>query len=120
MAQLDFEDDDMDRKFMEIRARFLNSLGARMEKAYSTLPAIAGDSDIAARAVEAAYSSIHSLCGMAGTVGYPRIGQLARRVDNVLVTAYRNKRGLTGEEEEHFNVALRELGAAIRTETGLA
>lgn len=118
MAQLD-DDDEMDRKFREIRTRFVGSLGPRMEKAGSTLAVIEGGGDVAAKAVEIAYDAIHSICGMAATVGYPRIGQTARRVDNALVTAFRARRGLSPEETEVFHIAMRELAAVIRAETTL-
>lgn len=116
----DPEELEFDRKLVEIRGRFVSSLPERMQKAFATVDVIACKEDKAAEAVMQAYNAIHSLCGMAATVGFPAIGRSARSVDRVLVSAFRNKRGLSEQEADLFVSALHELDRAIAGELGRA
>ncbi len=101
-----------------VRKRFASSLTGKMEDTYTELPQFAGAGATAADAVAHAYRRIHGICGVGRTVGFPETGRAAKAAEDVLVPAFRAKRGLEPDEVARLKQALGVLSAAAQAELG--
>jgi len=103
-------------RIAKIRARFATKLADNIQQTDAALPSLAGAGSEAADAVAAAYRRFHDVCGVGATIGFVAIGRLARTLDTILVVAFRDHRGLSGDELAHFKEGLESLRAAAQTE----
>ena len=91
-------DEQVEAHFEEIKLRFATSLPEKIEACLEVLPAVCGSTSSAIDAVQAIYQLVHSMCGMAGTVGFTEVARLVRQSTNVIAEAHRAKRGLSEAE----------------------
>ena len=112
---LDFEDDEMERQFAEVRGRFVQTLDQRMAQINQAFGKAVGDTEAAACRVEDGYRELHSICGMAGLVGFPQLGVQARAALNAAALARREQRGLREAERIAFKPAFERLTATARS-----
>jgi chemotaxis protein histidine kinase CheA len=99
-----------------VRKRFASSLTGKIEDTYTELPQFAGADAMAADAVAHAYRRIHGICGVGRTVGFPETGRAAKSAEDVLVPAFRGRRGLQPDEIARLKQALGVMSAAAQVE----
>lgn len=116
--------DPFEERLAQIRDRFVASLSGKIEETDAALPGLVGataqgaQASEAAEAVAAAYQRMHGIAGMGPTVGFVATGMAARQVESVLMTAYREKRGLDPSELAHMRAVLDALRETARAELG--
>ena len=98
------------------RRRFASSLQRKIEDTVAELPRLCGDSDKVIDAVEASYRRIHGICGVGATVGFVVTGRAAKKAEDVMIGAFRGRRGLVAEELMRLEEALEALSAAAANE----
>jgi hypothetical protein len=99
-----------------VRRRFASSLQRKIEDTVAELPRLCGDSDAVINAVETSYRRIHGICGVGATVGFVITGRAAKKAEDVLVGAFRGRRGLVAEELIRLEKALEALSFAAANE----
>lgn len=85
-------------RMVKVRGRFASKLFIRIAQASDALLRLTGDGSDAIAAVADVYREFHDVCGIAPTIGFAATGQLARQCDAILVTAFRDQRGLSESE----------------------
>ncbi|WP_181522890.1 hypothetical protein, partial [Pseudomonas aeruginosa] len=60
----------------------------------------------------------HGICGIGAAVGFAVTGRAAKDVEDVLVGAYRDQRGLAADEVARLKARLDALSAAAAAELG--
>lgn len=100
----------------KIRARFAAKLVEKIRQTNAALPRLAGGGSDAADAVATAYRLFHDVCGIGATIGFEETGRLARVLDVILVGAFRDHRGLSGDEAAQLKEGFKSLRIAAQTE----
>jgi len=103
-----------------VRQRFASSLAGKIRDTRSQLANLSGDADGVVDAVAATYRLVHGICGIGAAVGFAVTGRAAKDVEDVLVGAYRQQRGLAAEEVVRLVARLDALSAAAEAELGSA
>lgn len=103
-------------RLAEVRQRFSSKLSARLQTVEAALPHLAGNGPDVVEAVSSAHHQIHLLCGLAPTVGFPRTGQAARKIERLLIDPVRNKCGLSDRDVEQLKSELDALRAVAQAE----
>ncbi len=105
-------DDIFAERLVAVRKRFAAKLIGRIAEIDAGLPACAGkDGKVAAAgAVFTAQLKVLDLCGNSPTLGFLATGRAARVCEGILLSPWRDKRGLSEQEM----VALRKELAALR------
>ena len=85
-------------RLARVRQRFVSSLEGKIADTYAALPTLTGMEAAAASAVAEAYRTLHSIVGVAPTVGFPETGKAARAAEDVLRPPQQDKRGLSADE----------------------
>jgi chemotaxis protein histidine kinase CheA len=101
-----------------VRQRFASSLSGKIQDTRSQLTNLSGETDGVVDAVAATYRLIHGICGIGAAVGFASTGRAAKDVEDVLVGAYREHRGLSAEEVVRLVARLDALSAAAEAELG--
>jgi chemotaxis protein histidine kinase CheA len=101
-----------------VRQRFASSLAGKIQDTRSQLTYLSGEADGVVDAVAATYRLIHGICGIGAAVGFASTGRAAKDVEDVLVGAYREHRGLAAEEVVRLVARLDALSAAAEAELG--
>ena len=83
-----------DARMEAIRSRFERERPARLARASGLVPLTRAEGREGAEAVAGVYDAVHAVCGLAGTVGHPEIGNAARQGDRCLGRAFRAGHGL--------------------------
>jgi len=112
MVQPDHFHDRLDA----VRKRFASSLAGKIEETCVELPKLAGDGAEVVDAVAACYRRIHGICGVGGAVGFPATGRAAKDAEDVLIGAFRGRRGLAAAEVVRLEKTLAALAAAAQAE----
>ena len=99
-----------------VRRRFASSLESNIKDIHAELPSLLNGRADAMDAVASAYRRIHGICGVGGAVGFAATGRAAKDVEDVLIGAYRGKRGLEVAEISRLEKVLGVLVATARTE----
>lgn len=73
-----------------------------------------GSTPSAIDAVQTIYQIVHSMCGMAGTVGFADVARLVRQATNEIADAHRAKRGLSEAECANVGVIIENLRMSAR------
>jgi chemotaxis protein histidine kinase CheA len=81
----------------QVRVRFVSTLEGKIDGVYASIPKLA-ESEPRGAALDESYRSIHTIVGVAPTIGFPAIGAAAHDVEAVLRPAQDNHRGLTEDE----------------------
>jgi chemotaxis protein histidine kinase CheA len=103
-----------------VRQRFASSLAGKIQDTRSQLASLSGDRDGVVDAVAATYRLIHGICGIGAAVGFAVTGRAAKDVEDVLVSAYREQRGLAADEVVRLVARLDALSTAAEAELGSA
>jgi hypothetical protein len=99
-----------------VRQRFASSLECKIKDTFAELPSLSGDGEDVIDAVAVSYRRIHGICGIGGAVGFAVTGRAAKDVEDVLVSAFRARRGLAAGEVARLKATLDALSAAAATE----
>ena len=112
MDELEFAE-----RIARVRARFVANLTDNIRKTISTLPRMAGGEHETMDAIDDAYRTFHEACGISATVGLEATGQAAKRIDTILIDAFRSRRGLTANELVQLAEQLGSLQSVLENET---
>jgi chemotaxis protein histidine kinase CheA len=99
-----------------VRRRFAASLEGKIIEIYAELPILSSGDTSAVDAVANVYRRVHGMCGVGAAVGFADTGRAAKRVEDVLISAYRAQRGLAAAEMEHLKTELAVLASAAQVE----
>ena len=108
--------DEFAERLAKVRERFVSSLATKIDETYAALPHLAGDEVTVVPTVTETYRRIHGISGIGLTVGFVTTGQAARDLETVLLSPYREQRGLVASELDDFKKALDALHAAAHHE----
>ena len=100
----------------KLRARFPAKLFDKIAQANAALPQMRGDGIDAIDAVATTYRQFHDVCGIAPIIGFPATGELARLCDIILVTPFRDQRGLSAIELSALTDSIESLRVGALTE----
>ena len=92
----------MNDRFLELQRRFLDKLEQRLADMTAELDRTA-DADALMR-------MFHSLAGIGGTYGFPRVSEISRRCEEMCAAAMEQKRAMQSKEKVSLHLAV----AAIR------
>jgi hypothetical protein len=99
-----------------IRLRFASRLAAEIDETTAALPILADAVATSGQAVAVVYRRFHSMCGIAPTLGFERVGRAAQVLDSILVQPFRAERGLTADEMAKFRQDLAAFQAAAHVD----
>lgn len=108
--------DQFEARLAQVRHRFAGSLQSKIDDAVGAFSTLSESSPDAPANVDQTYRRVHSICGVAPTVGFAATGKAARAAEVALLEPMRNKRGLTPGESEILKKALDELRKAAQQE----
>jgi F420-dependent methylenetetrahydromethanopterin dehydrogenase len=111
-----FNDLEFAKRIARVRARFASKLADKIQATEATSAHMADEGSEAVAAVATAYGLFHDMYGIASTIGFQTTGQMARVLDAVLISPYRERRGLRGDELSKLKAGLEALRIAARTE----
>jgi chemotaxis protein histidine kinase CheA len=114
----EFDDRLFNDRLYVVRNKFASSLETKINGFSAELPQLSGVGSIAIEAVVSVYRGVHAICGIAGSVGFPETGREAKKVEDVLLGAYRGQRALADAELVHLNEALGMLTSVAQKELG--
>jgi chemotaxis protein histidine kinase CheA len=101
-----------------VRKRFASSLEGKISDTHAELSNFSDGGANAADAVANAYRRIHGICGVGGAVGFAATGHAAKAVEEVLIGAYRGRRGLAAAEMARLEMTLGILTETAQAELG--
>ena len=99
-----------------VRRRFASSLEYKIKDTLAELPNLTGDCEAVVDAVAVSYRRIHGICGVGAAVGFAVTGRAAKDVEDVLIDAFRARRGLESDEVARLKATLDALSAAAEAE----
>jgi HPt (histidine-containing phosphotransfer) domain-containing protein len=108
--------DEFAERLAKVRQRFISSLATKIDETYAALPYLAGDDVAVVPTVSETYRRIHGISGIGRSVGFVNTGQAARDLETVLLSPYREQRGLAANELDDFKKALDALHEAAHRE----
>jgi hypothetical protein len=114
----EFDDRMFNDRLDAVRNKFASSLGGKINRLSADLPQLSGIGSSAVDAVMSVYRGVHAICGIAGSVGFPDTGREAKKVEDVLLEAYRDQRALDAAELTRLGEALGALAAVAQKELG--
>jgi HPt (histidine-containing phosphotransfer) domain-containing protein len=107
--------DEFHRRIEAVRRRFASSLERKISETAAQL-AVTGEGAAPIAAVEASYRCVHEICGVSAAIGFVETGHAAKRVEDVLIVAYRARRVLAPDEIAPLRNGLAALQAAAAAE----
>lgn len=113
-----FNDQLFNDRLDAVRNKFASSLESKINGFNAELPQLSSVGASAVEAVVSVYRGVHGICGIAGSVGFPQTGREAKKVEDVLLAAYRGQRALAAAELTRLNEALGVLVAVAQKELG--
>ena len=90
--------DQFNDRLDAVRRRFASSLESNIKDIDSELPNFSDGCVNALDAVANAYRRIHGISGVGGAIGFAATSRAAKDVEDVLIGAYRDQRGLVAAE----------------------
>ena len=112
----EFNDRLFNDRLDAVRNKFASSLESKIAGLNAELPQLSGVGTSAVEAVVIVYRGVHAICGIAGSVGFPQTGREAKKVEDVLLGAYRGQRALAAAELTRLGEALGVLVAVAQEE----
>jgi chemotaxis protein histidine kinase CheA len=112
----DFNDRLFNDRLDAVRNKFASSLESKINGFDAELPQLSSIGTSAVEAVVKVYRGVHAICGIAGSVGFPETGREAKKVEDVLLGAYRGQRALAAAELTRLGEALGVLAAVSQKE----
>jgi chemotaxis protein histidine kinase CheA len=98
--------DPFTERLGRVRERFVSGLESKIEDTFAALPDL---SEETAAVVEETYRRIHGIVGIGPTVGFAATGRAARTLEQILLPAQQEERGLRPPEILSFKKALHAL-----------
>src|ERR1700730_2798626 len=86
--------DEFEARLAKVRHRFAGSLESKITDTMTAVWKLSENAPDAPADVDEVYRRIHSICGVASTVGFAGTGKAAREAEVVLLAPMRDKRGL--------------------------
>ena len=108
--------DQFTERLKTIRIRFAANLPGKIDNVERVLPELSGQNDAVMTTLATAHRSVHELCGIGPTVGFPETGRAARVVERILLQPLRAKRGLTDSEIASARQELAALRSAFQAD----
>ncbi len=108
--------DEFERRMGKVRYRFTSTIESKIKRNFEIVPLMAVIGTEAAKHVSNAYRSLHEICAIAPTVGFPATGKAARAAEVILLESHLARRGLTTTEAASLRKALDALWAAAQNE----
>jgi hypothetical protein len=99
-----------------VRKRFASSLEGDIKDIDAELPNFSDGCVNAVDVVANAYRRIHGISGLGGAIGFAATSRAAKDVEDVLIGAYRDHRGLAAAEISRLGKMLGVLAAAAQAE----
>lgn len=97
-----------------IRDRFAGTLTTKIAESSATLQKLSETNEESPSGIKVIYRQIHSICGVAPTVGFERTGEAARECEGVLLGPMRMGRHLSDNEVRVLKRRLEALAEAAR------
>lgn len=108
--------DEFTERLARIRERFAASLPRKINDAFNARTVMSASSANAIETVVVVHRTLHEMCGIAPTVGFPATGKAARAVETVLREPAKTKRPLRTDEVAMFVAEIGELRSAAQSE----
>jgi hypothetical protein len=108
--------DEFAERFAQVCQRFSAGLSGKVDESFACLPKIADDNAGAIETIIVAHRNLHSMWGIAPSLGFPATGQAARAAEKTLALAAATKRALTATELGEFIATLKQLRTAAYAE----
>jgi Hpt domain len=108
--------DQFTERLAKIRTRFAANLPGKLEAFERAVPQLTGEGEAVMTTLATAHRSVHELCGIGPTVGFPETGRAARIVERTLLQPLRAKRGLNEPEIASIRQGLAALRTAFQTD----
>lgn len=108
--------DEFTERLARIRKRFAVSLPTKIDGASAALPAMSGADQDAIESIVVVHRTLHEMCGVAPSIGFPATGKAARAVETVLRDAAKTKRPLRADEIAAFTTEIGALRSAAQSE----
>jgi HPt (histidine-containing phosphotransfer) domain-containing protein len=109
-------DDHFSSRFAQVRARFAAKLDTRIAELNQAVGGLSGDGRDAEEAVTLAHRHAHDLCGISPAIGFTETGRAARSVEQILRASLHSGQGLTPEETERLQNAIKALRIVAQAE----
>jgi chemotaxis protein histidine kinase CheA len=108
--------DQFNDRLDAVRRRFASSLESNIKDIDAELPNLSDGCVNAVDVVANAYRRIHGISGVGGAIGFAATSRAAKDVENVLIGAYRDQRGLAAAEISRLEKMLGALAVVARAE----
>ena len=90
--------DEFTERLARIRQRFAATLRGKIDDNFAALPKLSDKGADAIETIVVVHRTLHEMCGIAASVGFPATGKAARGAESVLRGPAQAKRPLTAEE----------------------
>jgi hypothetical protein len=90
--------DQFNDRLDAVRRRFASSLESNIKDIDAELPNFSNGCANAVDVVANAYRRIHGISGVGGAIGFAATSRAAKDVEDILIGAYRDQRGLAAAE----------------------
>jgi chemotaxis protein histidine kinase CheA len=104
--------DPFAERMAQVRIRFAAKLNDRVASLDVALPGLVGEGTATLQALETAHRTAHDLCGVGPTIGFHETGKAARKIEQILLAAVRDGRGLSADEADAARAGIGMLRAA--------
>jgi len=111
--------DQFESRLAIVRHRFATTLESKITDVVVSTDRMSGGEDDDIQYLTESYRHLHSICGIAPTVGFVDTGEAARAAEATLMDAYHERRGLTETEVLSLKTALAHLQTAATAELRL-
>jgi hypothetical protein len=108
--------DPFAERLAKVRQRFASTLESKISDAFAALPNLSSNAATAIEELGDTYQQMHQICGVGPTVGFVATGRAARNAEDILISPFKSKRGLSVEEAMSLRQALEALRATARSE----
>ena len=111
-------EDEFNERVARVRQRFAAALPQKIDGGFAALPRLGDDDAGAIEDLVVTHRSLHEMCGIAPSVGFPATGTAARAAETVLREPAKTKRPLTPQEIAAYRTAIESLREAAQSELG--
>ncbi|MCF8475418.1 MAG: Hpt domain-containing protein [Pseudolabrys sp.] len=108
--------DDFNERLARIRTRFAAALPTKIDNALTALPLMSEKSANAIDTIVIVHRTLHEMCGVAPTIGFPATGKAARDAETVLREPAKTKRHLRTDEITALIAGIDGLRSAAQTD----
>ncbi len=90
--------DEFNERLARIRTRFAAALPKKIDDAFTALPVMSDKDAVAVETIVIVHRTLHEMCGVAPSLGFPATGKAARAAETVLREPAKTKRTLRTDE----------------------